>query len=163
MPGPRIFICHSETNFAPTDYAIRIIDLIGCVPVIAENQPKLSRNVSTLVSDTIETCDAVVVIATPDRDTPNGNGKEPSQGVLIEIGQLQKNRKFKGKYFFIKEKSVVLSPMVDEARYEFENGNYSSIAEAILIELRGMKLFRNYYADNKRHHGLFGKLNRPQN
>ncbi|GCC10012.1 hypothetical protein IPdc08_00030 [archaeon] len=58
----------------------------------------------------------------------------------------------------LKEKSVVLSPMVGEARYEFENCNYSSIAETILTELRGMKLFRNYYTQYRRHHGLFGKL-----
>ena len=144
MSKPRIFISHSDTNFPPTDYAIRIIDLIGCIPVIAEREPKISRTVQTLVFDSMDTCDAVVVIATPDRDGPNG--KEPSQGVLVEIGQLQISDKFRGKYFIIKEKSVVLGPMIPEARYQFENGNYSPIAEAILIELNSMGLFSNYYA-----------------
>jgi hypothetical protein len=144
MVKPRIFISHCETNFAPTDYAIRVIDLIGCSPVIAELQPKLSRTVPGLVSDSMDSCDAVVVIATPDRD--GKSGKEPSQSVLVEIGQLQKIPKFKGKYIIIKEETVVLSSMIPEVRYKFDTSDLSSIAEAILIELGSMGLFSNYYA-----------------
>ena len=144
MPRKRVFISHSENNFGPTEYAIRIIDLIGCVPVIAEGEPKLSRTVANLVSDSMDSCDAVVVIATSDRD--GTNGKEPSQGVLVEIGQLQTNEKFKtGKYIIIKEESVVMGPMIPEARYKFSMSDYAPLAEAILIELGSMDLFRNYY------------------
>lgn len=144
MQRKRVFISHNENNFGPTDYAIRIIDLIGCVPVIAEREPKLSRTVASLVSDSMDSCDAVVVIATSDRD--GTNGKEPSQGVLVEIGQLQTNEKFKtGKYFIIIEESVVLGPMIPEARYKFSMSDYAPLAEAILIELGSMDLFRNYY------------------
>lgn len=143
MQRKRVFISHSENNFGPTEYAIRIIDLIGCVPVIAEREPKLSRTVASLVFDSRDSCDAVVVIATSDRD--GTNGKEPSQGVLVEIGQLQENEKFTGKYFIIKEESVVLGPMIPEARYKFSMSNYAPLAEAILIELGSMDLFRNYY------------------
>ena len=131
MQRKRVFISHSENNFGPTEYAIRIIDLIGCVPVIAEREPKLSRTVASLVFDSRDSCDAVVVIATSDRD--GTNGKEPSQGVLVEIGQLQENEKFTGKYFIIKEESVVLGPMIPEARYKFSMSNYAPLAEAILI------------------------------
>ena len=143
MAKPRVFISHCENNFGPTDFAIRIIDLIGCTPVIAEKQPKLSRTVLGLVFDSMNSCDAVIVIATADRD--NQSGKEPSQGVLVEIGQLQKTEKFKGKYVIIKEKSVVLGPMIPEARYKFNGKDLSPIAEAILIELGSMGLFKNYY------------------
>ena len=143
MQRKRVFISHSENNFGPTEYAIRIIDLIGCVPVIAEREPKLSRTVASLVFDSRDSCDAVVVIATSDRD--GTNGKEPSPGVLVEIGQLQENEKFTGKYFIIKEESVVLGPMIPEARYKFSMSNYAPLAEAILIELGSMDLFRNYY------------------
>lgn len=153
MSKKKVFVSHCENEIKPTDYAIRLIDLIGCVPVIAEREPKLSRNVLSLVSDTMDSCDAVVVIATPDRD--NTNGKEPSQGVLVEIGQLQQNEKFKGKYFIIKEESVVLGPMIPEARYKFSMLNYAPIAEALLLELGSMGLFRNYFeipgSDNKIH------------
>lgn len=144
MQRKRVFISHNKNSFGPTEYAIRIIDLIGCVPVIAEGEPKLSRTVASLVSDSMDSCDAVVVIATPDRD--GTNGKEPSQGVLVEIGQLQTNEKFKtGKYFIIIEESVVLGPMIPEARYKFSMSDYAPLAEAILIELGSMDLFRNYY------------------
>ena len=153
MPRKKVFISHCENELKPTDYAIRLIDLIGCVPVIAEREPKLSRNVLSLVSDTMDSCDAVVVIATPDRDSTNG--KEPSQGVLVEIGQLQQNEKLKGKYFIIKEESVVLGPMIPEARYKFSMSDYAPIAEALLLELGSMGLFRNYFeipgSDNKIH------------
>lgn len=153
MPKKKVFVSHCEGELNPTDYAIRLIDLIGCVPVIAEREPKLSRNVLSLVSDTMDSCDAVVVIATPDRD--GTNGKEPSQGVLVEIGQLQQNGKFKGKYFIIKEESVALGPMIPEARYKFSMSDYGPIAEALLIELGSMGLFRNYFeipgSDNKIH------------
>ena len=138
-----MFISHCENELKPTDYAIRLIDLIGCVPVIAEREPKLSRTVQSLVSDTMDSCDAVVVIATPDRDSTNG--KEPSQGVLVEIGQLQQNEKFKGKYFIIKEESVVLGAMIPEARYKFSMSDHAPIAEALLLELGSMGLFRNYF------------------
>ncbi len=143
MPRKRVFISHCENNMGPTDYAIRIIDLIGCIPVITEREPKLSRSVSNLVSASMDSCDAVVVIATPDGDGTNGKG--PSQGVLVEIGQLQKIGKFNGKYFIIKEESVSLSPMIPEARYKFSRSDYAPIAEAILIELGSMDIFRNYF------------------
>ena len=153
MPKKKVFISHSVNELNPTDYVIRLIDLIGCIPVIAEREPKLSRTVLSLVSDTMDSCDAVVVIATPDRDSTNG--KEPSQGVLVEIGQLQQNDKFKGKYFIIKEESVVLGPMIPEARYKFSMSDYAPIAEALLLELGSMGLFRNYFeipgSDNKIH------------
>ena len=153
MPKKKVFISHCEAELKPTDYAIRLIDLIGCVPVITEREPKLSRTVISLVSDTMDSCDAVIVIATPDRDSTNG--KEPSQGVLVEIGQLQQNEKFKGKYFIIKEEGVVLGPMIPEARYKFSMSDYAPIAEALLLELGSMGLFRNYFeipgSDNKIH------------
>jgi hypothetical protein len=73
------------------------------------------------------------------------SGKSPSQGVLIELGQLQKSEKFKGRYFIVKEETVNFGPMIPEARYSFSMLNFSQIAEAILIELGSMGLFRNYY------------------
>jgi Predicted nucleotide-binding protein containing TIR-like domain len=144
MGKKKVFISHCENNFEPTDYAISIVDLIGCIPVVAEREPKLSRTVRSLVSDSLDSCDAVIVIATPDHN--GSKGKEPSQGVLVEIGQIQKIEKLKDKYVIIKEKSVVFGPMVPEARYKFTMPNYGPIAEAILIELGSMGLFSNYYA-----------------
>lgn len=143
MKRPRIFISHSEKNFGPTDFVIKIIDLIGCIPVIAETQPKLSRSVLSLVNDTIESCDAAIFIVTTEDD--GSSGKMPSQGVLVEIGKIRDLDKFKGRYFLIKEESVNLGPMIPEARYKFNGTNYAPIAEAILLELSSMGLFRNYY------------------
>jgi hypothetical protein len=143
MKRPRIFISHCEKSFGPTDYAIRIIDLIGCVPVIAETQPKLSRTVPSLVSGTLDSCDGAVVIATPDVKGESGWG--PSQGVVLEIRDLQKTDKFEGKYFIIKEESVSFSPMIPEARYKFPMNDYAPLSEAILLETGGMGFFRNYY------------------
>lgn len=146
MAKKRIFISHCETNFTPTNYAINIIDLIGCTPVIAEKEPKLSRNVRSLVDGTMESCDAAIVIATPDGDTKDGKGKQPSASVLVEIGNLQKDPKFKGKYVIIKEENVVLpNPMISEYHYKFNMSDFSRIAIAILVELGSMSMFRNYY------------------
>lgn len=140
---PRIFISHCERNFGPTDYAIRIIDALGCVPVIAEKQPKLSRNVGCLVKSSIESCDAVIIIATPDDDSPAG--KTPSQAVSVEIGRVQAIEKFQNRYVIIKEKTVKLGSMIPEVYYNFSMDDFSSIAEAILIELGSMGLFKNHY------------------
>ncbi|MGD0534313.1 MAG: TIR domain-containing protein [Methanoregula sp.] len=140
---PRIFISHCERNFGPTDYAIRIIDALGCVPVIAEKQPKLSRNVVSLVGDSMESCDAVIVIATPDDNS--SNGKTPSQSVSVEIGRIQENKKFTNRYVIIKEESVNFGAMISEVYYKFSMNDYSLIAEAILIELGSMGLFKNHY------------------
>lgn len=60
MKKNRIFITHCETNLCPTEYAIEIIFLIGCIPVIAEKEPKLSRTVRNVVYDSMDSCDAVI-------------------------------------------------------------------------------------------------------
>lgn len=143
MKRNRIFITHCEANFGPTEYAIEIIFLIGCIPVIAEKEPKLSRTVRNVVYDSMDSCDAVIVMATPDLD--GKNGKTPSQSVVDEIGQLQRSEKFKNRYIIIKEETVVFGPMITEAYYEFSMLNYGPIAKAILTELKSMELFRNYY------------------
>jgi hypothetical protein len=140
---PRIFISHCERNFGPTDFAIRIIDALGCIPVIAEKQPKLSRNVGSLVKSSMESCDAVIVIATPDDDSPTG--KTPSQAVSVEIGRVQEMKKFENRYVIIKEESVKFGSMIPEVYYKFTMDNYAPIAEAILIELGSMGLFKNHY------------------
>lgn len=143
MSKPRIFISHCNSSIEPTIYAMNIIYLIGCIPVIAEHLPKSSTPVRTLVYGNLDNCDACVVIATPDRN--GDNGKEPSQGVVTEIGHLQDHSKLKDKYFIIKEKNVYLGPMIPETHYTFTLSDYSPIAEAILIELGSMGFFRNYY------------------
>lgn len=143
MPKPKIFICHCETNFSPTEYAIEVIHLMGCIPVIFEKSPKLSRPVANFIQDTMDACDAVLVIATPDRK--GDERMEPSQGVVTEIGMLKKNDKFKGKYIIIKEESTYLGPMIPEAHYTFKMTDFGGIAIAILIELSSMGFFQNYY------------------
>lgn len=140
---PRIFISHCERNFGPTDFAIRIIDALGCVPVIAENQPKLSRNVGSLVKSSMDSCDAVIIIATPDDDSPAG--KTPSQAVSVEIGRIQAIKKFENRYILIKEETVKLGSMIPEVYHPFSMGNYGPIAEAILIEFSSMGFFKNHY------------------
>jgi Predicted nucleotide-binding protein containing TIR-like domain len=140
---PKIFISHCERNFGPTDFAMRIIRDLGCVPIIAEEQPKLSRDIRSLVKSSMDSCDAVIVIATPDSDSPTG--KTPSQSVSQEIGWIQENKKFKNRYVILKEKSVKLGPMIQEGYYPFIMSDYGPIAEAILIELGSMGLFKNYY------------------
>ncbi len=162
MIRPKVFICHNEVNFRPTEFAIRIVDLIGCTPVIAEKEPKLSRVVSEHVFETMDSCDAVILIATPDEDSPHG--KTCSQSVFTELVSLQKSEKFKGRYVVIKEESVAFpkTPMIQiPAYYEFKEPDLSPIAEAILVELGGMKLFRNayeFYSNDMIIHELTGML-----
>jgi hypothetical protein len=91
----------------------------------------------------LDSCDAAIVIATAEYE--GENGMNPSQGVLVEIGQLQKTEKFKGKYFIIKEDAVNFSPMVPESRYKFSKTNFGPIAEAMIIELTSMGLLKNYH------------------
>lgn len=155
MQRPRVFITHCDKKIEPTAFAARIINLIGCTPVIAEAQSRLSKSVLNFVIGSMNSCDAVVVLATCDNNT------SPSQGVLLEIGKLQKTRKFKGKYIIIKEDKAVLSPMIEEARYNFSIRNFGPIAEAILLELGSMGLFRNYYempGSEMQVHELIGTL-----
>ena len=127
----------------PTDFAAKIIKLIGCEPVIAEVQPKGSKSVHDVVSDAMNSCDAVIVIATA--DLQNGEKSSPSSGISEELGILKAPEKLKGKYFVILEQGVVLSAMNSIARYSFTKEDLSQIAIAILIELGSMGLFRNYY------------------
>jgi hypothetical protein len=128
---------------APTNFAMRIVELLGCIPIIAERQPKGSNSVHEVVTNNMNSCDAVIVIAT--RDQNNGENYSPSNGVSEELGILKNSEKFKNKYFVILEKGVVLSAMNSTARYSFTSDNLAPLAEAILIELGSMGIFRNYY------------------
>lgn len=141
MYRPRIFISHCEKKMAPTEYAMRIISLLGCEPVIAERQAKGSKSVNGVVNMGMNSCDAVIVIATA--DLKNGKKYSPSSGVSLELGKLKNSRKFKSKYFIVKQDNVDLSAMNEEARYTFSDSNYGPIAEAILIELGSMELYTN--------------------
>lgn len=140
---PRIFVSHCENNFEPTAYACRIINLLGCQPVIAETQPKHGKNVPNLVHGAMNSCDAVIVIATP--DSKEGKTWSPSRGVMTEIGQLTKSKKFKGKFTIIKETSVKLGAMIDTVYTTFEKNNYGPIAEGIMVELYSMGFYKNYF------------------
>lgn len=141
---PKIFISHCQDNMAPTEYAMRIIRLLGCEPIIAEDQAKGSRTVNEVVVEHMENCDAVIVIATADVKKDE-NKYTPSSGVIMEIGRLSDSDKFKNRYFIVKEDNVVLSAMSAENRYSFTAGNFGPIAHAILLELGAMGLFQNYH------------------
>ncbi len=140
---PKIFISHCEKNMAPTKFAMRILELIGCEPLIAENQPKGSKSVLEVVTQLLDCCDAAIVIATADQK--NGDNYSPSNGVSEELGILKNNEKYKNRFFLCLQEGVVLSAMNSIARYSFTADNYSPIAEAILCELGSMNLFKNYY------------------
>jgi hypothetical protein len=45
----------------------------------------------------------------------------------------------------IKEETVKFGPMIPEVYYKFSMNNFGPIAEAILIELGSMGLFKNHY------------------
>jgi hypothetical protein len=128
---------------APTNFAIRIVELLGCIPVIAEKQPKGSSSVFEVVTNNMKSCDAVIVLAT--RDQENEGKFSPSNGVSEELGILKNDEKFRNRYFVITEKGVELSAMNNIARYSFSADNFGPIAEAIIVELGSMSLFRNYY------------------
>jgi hypothetical protein len=91
----------------------------------------------------MDSCDAVIVIATPDDDSPMG--KTPSQAVSVEIGRIQEIKKFENRYVIIKEETVKFGSMIPEVYYKFTMNDYGPIAEAILIELGSMGLFKNHY------------------
>lgn len=143
MSKPRIFISHSEKNREPTNYVINLLHYLGCIPVVVEDLPRCNSTVTSLVKGSMESCDAIVVIATADLEGESGNS--PSQGVTVEIGRLQDNDKFKGKWFIIKEDTVNFGPMIPESRYKFSKTNFGPIAEALIIELVSMGLLKNYY------------------
>lgn len=143
MPKPRIFISHSEKNRDPTNYVINLLHYLGCIPVVVEDLPRSNSIVSSLVKGSMESCDAIIVIATSDLVGDSGNS--PSQGVTIEIGKLQDNEKFKDKWFIVKEDTVNFGPMIPESRYKFSKTNFGPIAEALIIELVSRGLLKNYY------------------
>ena len=128
---------------APTEYAMRIIELLGCEPIIAERQPKGSNSVNDVVRNILETCDAAIVIAT--KDLQNGDTFSPSNGVSVEMGLLETNPKFKSKYFVVIEEGVTLSAMNNMAWTSFKKNDFGPIATAILVELGSMNLYKNYY------------------
>lgn len=140
---PKIFISHSQQNMAPTLFAMRIIELLGCTPIIAERQAKGSSSVNDAVRKLIDNCDAAIVIVTG--EYINGDKLSPSSGVSVELGILESIPKFKNKYFVVIQDGVSMSAMNGMAWTSFSLDNLAPIAESILVELGSMKLFRNYY------------------
>jgi len=152
MARPRVFISHCADHDRPTQFAARIIASLGCVPVIAEDQPSLARTVPALVQGTMDSCAAVMIIAT--RDARRGTDWEASSSVVAELTTAQSDPRWKGRYFVVKEKGVVLSPLNPIAYRTFTARDVSPIAEAILLELSAMQLFSNYYAMSGSEYGL---------
>jgi hypothetical protein len=141
---PKVFVSHCEASTGPTEYCCRIIDLVGCTPVLAETQPKFARPVPGVVHGVMDDCDAAVVLLTADDKV--GERFQPSRSVTVEVGNLQTHPSLKGKYLVIKEESVELGAMQVETYTTFTSGNYGPIATAVISELGAMGLFLNHHS-----------------
>jgi hypothetical protein len=141
---PKIFVSHCERTPGPTEFSCRLIDLMGCIPVLAEAEPKFTRPVSGVVHGGMDECDAAIVLLTPDDNV--GGHWHPSGSVTVEVGNLQTHPTLKGRFLVLKEESVELPAMQNETYTVFKPGNYGPIATALLSELGALGLFINHHA-----------------
>lgn len=115
----RVFISHGGETKALLKIE-RFLRGLGITPVIVKHEPSLGKSLDDLVEEQMDTCIAVIILATKDDKIKNEKGEEyfqPRPNVIHEIGLAQE--KVKERIIYLKEESCIfpsnISPKVWES------------------------------------------------
>jgi predicted nucleotide-binding protein len=132
----RIFISHGTQTDA-LDKVERFIRTLGPVPVIVKHEPSGGAAVDDMVPALMESCDAVVVLATSDEAV--GDRRQPRPNVLHEIGLAQE--KLKGRVIYLKETGCTFPSNINPKIWEdFTQTDLAPAFMKIAKELKAFKL-----------------------
>ncbi|MGA2316537.1 MAG: TIR domain-containing protein [Thermodesulfobacteriota bacterium] len=99
----RVFISHGGETKALLKIE-RFLRGLGITPVIVKHEPSLGKSLDDLVEEQMETCVAVIILATKDDKIKNEKGEEyfqPRPNVIHEIGLAQE--KVRDRIIYLKE------------------------------------------------------------
>lgn len=133
----RVFISHGNETKALTKLE-RFLRGLGITPVIVKYEPSLGKSLDDLVEEQMETCLAVVILATKDDKVRNEKGEEyyqPRPNVIHEIGLAQE--KVKDRIIYLKEEGCVFPSNISPKVWEkFTQGNMEDAFIKVAKELK---------------------------
>ena len=141
--GKGIFIGHGKNKKALEELK-KILDQFDVPYKVAEEEPHLGRPISEKVKETMDQCDAAVLIFTADeelRDLKEEPVWRPSENVIHELGAA--GYRYGTRIMILKDERVKMASNYSDLGYiSFEEGNLSSKATDVLQELIGFKILR---------------------
>ncbi|MBN1254554.1 MAG: nucleotide-binding protein [Deltaproteobacteria bacterium] len=135
----RVFISHGGETKALVKIE-RFLRGLGITPLIVKHEPSLGKSLDDLVEEQMDTCIAVIILATKDDKIKNEKGEEyyqPRPNVIHEIGLAQE--KVKDRIIYLKEEDCVfpsnISPKV------WGNFTQDNMEEAFIKIAKELKAF----------------------
>jgi len=141
--GKGIFIGHGKNKKA-LDELEKILRQFNVPYKVAEAEPNLGRPISAKVKETMDECDAAILIFTADEELRDLEGEavwRPSENVVHELGAA--GYRYGTRIMILKDERVHMASNYSDLGYiAFEEGNLSSKATEVLKELIGFKILR---------------------
>lgn len=135
----RVFVSHGNETKALAKLE-RFLRGLGITPIIVKHEPSLGKSLDDLVENQMETCAAVIILATRDDKIKDGKGKEyfqPRPNVIHEIGLAQE--KVQHKIVYLKEKGCDFPSNI--APRVWESFTQDNMEEAFLKVVKELKAF----------------------
>lgn len=133
----RVFVSHGTETKALIKIE-RFLRGLGITPVIVKDEPSLGKSIDDLVEEQMNSCEAVIILATKDDKVMNQEGKEyyqPRPNVIHEIGLAQE--KVKEKVIYLKEEDCVFPSNISPKVWEnFTQDNMENAFLKVVKELR---------------------------
>jgi len=141
--GRGIFVGHGKNKKALTELK-KILDQFDVPYKVAEEEPHLGRPISAKVKETMDECDAAILIFTADEELRDLNGEpvwRPSENVVHELGAA--GYRYGTRIMILKDERIRMASNYSDLGYiAFEEGHLSSKATEVLKELIGFKILR---------------------
>ncbi|MBI4379318.1 MAG: nucleotide-binding protein [Nitrospinae bacterium] len=135
----RIFISHGiETNALIK--LERFLRGLGIAPVIVKNEPSEGKAIDDLVEDQMDTCMAVIILATKDDKVKTAKEEyyQPRPNVIHEMGLAQE--KIQNNIIYLKEEGCIFPSNI--APKVWENFTHDNMDEAFIKIAKELKAFR---------------------
>jgi hypothetical protein len=133
----RVFVTHGHADDVLDAVVHFIEDDLQLTAVVVKREPSRGAAVDDRVEALMDSCDAVVILATADDIV--GDNTQPRPNVIHEIGLAQ--AKMPTRIIYLKEEGAMFPSNVGPKIWEsFNRGNYGPVFSKIVRELRGLDL-----------------------
>ncbi len=116
---------------------------LGITPIIVKNKPSKGKAVDDLVKEQMDTCMAVIILATKDDKvkTEKEEYYQPRPNVIHEIGLAQE--KVKDKIIYLKQEGCIFPSNISPKVWEnFTQGNMENAFSKVAKELRAFRIIQ---------------------
>lgn len=137
---PRIFLTHGSADDVLDAVSHFIEDDLGLKAIVMKRSPTEGSAVDDAVPALMESCDAIVILATADDEQRDGSFN-PRPNVIHEIGLAQSM--MPTRIVYLKEgKAAFPSNIAPKLWESFERGNYGPVFSKLVREFRAFGFFK---------------------